>query len=95
MRVRLREAQQAHIEDISRRLGVTATLARAAILLVCDDSGTVRRWVPHLSPSQRSGVYRLIREYGGATDDDRENLDGVVQHSGADIRHSKPSAGSA
>jgi hypothetical protein len=40
MSVRLREARQAHIEDISGRLGVTETLARAAILLVCDDSGT-------------------------------------------------------
>lgn len=78
MRVRHPEAKQAHIEDISQRLGVTETLARTAILLVADAPGTVERWVrrygSHLSPAQRSGVYRLIREYGGATDDDREDL---------------------
>jgi hypothetical protein len=100
MSARLQEARQAHIEDISRRLGVTETLARASILLVGDDPGTVERWVrvygSHLSPSQQRGVYRLIREYGGATDEDCEDLDnGVLRHSGAEIRHSKPWAGSA
>jgi hypothetical protein len=82
MRVRLQEAQQAHIEDVSRRLGVTETLARAAILLVADDPGIVRGWLrkygSHLSPAQRSGVYRLIREYGGATDDDHNDLNDRV-----------------
>jgi hypothetical protein len=95
MRVRLREARQAHIEDVSRRLGVTETLARAAILLVADDSEIVRGWLrkygSHLSSAQRNGVYRLIREYGGATDDDHKDLDdGTIRHSAAEIRHSKP-----
>ena len=75
--MRLYDAKQSHIEDISRRLKCTDTLARAAIFLVVDDPGTVRRWVAkyggHLSRSQRTGVYQLIREYGSTDGGDREN----------------------
>jgi hypothetical protein len=87
LRPSFRELPPRVIQQPSRLLGwnflvqrptiVGFWLARAAIFLVVDDPGTVRRWVAkyggHLSRSQRTGVYQLIREYGSTDGGDREN----------------------